>query len=220
MRIPVKIKLIGMKPLILIGGGGHCKSVIEAAESAGREIRGILDLPEYNGTECLGYKIIGSDDDIPKLVDDCEFIVTLGFIKNPAPRIRLHRLVVKHGGNFATVIASTAHVSRHAAVGDGTVILHHATVNAGARIGFGCIINTASNIEHDVTVKDFCHISTGAMINGDCTLGESCFIGSGSVVANGVSMADGCIVGAGSMVYKDIHASGTYAGTPARRISE
>lgn len=209
-----------MKPLVLIGGGGHCKSVIEAAESVGREIRGILDLPEHYGTECLVYRVIGTDDDIPKFVDDCEFVVTLGFIKNPAPRIRLHRLVEKHGGNFATVIASTAHVSRHASVGEGTVILHHATVNAGARIGFGCIINTASNIEHDVTVNDFCHISTGAMINGDCTVGKSCFIGSGSVVANGISIVDGCIVGAGSIVYRDIDASGTYAGTPARRISE
>lgn len=35
-----------MRPLILVGGGGHCKSVIEAAESKGLVIGGILDLPE------------------------------------------------------------------------------------------------------------------------------------------------------------------------------
>lgn len=209
-----------MKPLILIGGGGHCKSVIEAAESVGREIRGILDLPEYYDTECLRYKIIGDDNDIPIFVDDCEFVVTLGFIKNVYPRIKLHRLVEKHGGKFATIVASTANVSKYAMIGEGSVILHHATVNAGARIGFGCIINTASNIEHDVSIGDYCHISTGVMINGDCTVGESCFIGSGTVVANGVSIINGCIVGAGSMVYKDIHASGIYVGTPVRRISE
>lgn len=29
-----------MKPLILVGGGGHCKSVIEAAESMGLAIGG------------------------------------------------------------------------------------------------------------------------------------------------------------------------------------
>ena len=47
-----------MRPLILIGGGGHCKSVIEAAGSTGREIKGILDLPEYLGSDCLGYKVV------------------------------------------------------------------------------------------------------------------------------------------------------------------
>lgn len=209
-----------MKPLILIGGGGHCKSVIEAAESTGREIKGILDLPEYLGSDCLGYKVIGNDSDMSKFVDECEFVVTLGFIKNPGPRIRLHHLIEKSGGKLATVIASTARVSKHAQIGDGTVILHHASVNAGATIGKGTIINTAANIEHDAFIDDYSHVSTGAMVNGDCTVGKSCFIGSGSVVANGISIADECVVGAGSMVYKDIDASGTYAGTPARRISE
>ena len=47
------------KPLILIGGGGHCKSVIEAAESAGYSILGILDMPEDVGNEVLpGYMLI------------------------------------------------------------------------------------------------------------------------------------------------------------------
>lgn len=49
------------KELILIGGGGHCRSVIEAVESCGRKIRGILDLPELIGTEVSGYPVIGSD---------------------------------------------------------------------------------------------------------------------------------------------------------------
>ena len=34
------------KNLILVGGGGHCRSVIDVAESAGYTIKGILDLPE------------------------------------------------------------------------------------------------------------------------------------------------------------------------------
>ena len=70
------------KELILIGGGGHCRSVIEAVESSGRKIRGILDLPELIGTEVSGYPVIGSDDDISWFVDDCEFIVTVGSLGN------------------------------------------------------------------------------------------------------------------------------------------
>lgn len=206
-----------MKPLILIGGGGHCKSVIEAAESIGYKITGIIDMPQYLGSECLGYNVIGNDNDIPKFVDECEFIVTLGFIKNPEPRIRLHELVKKSGGKFATIIASTAHVSKHAEIGYGTVVLHNATVNAGANIGTGCIINTSANIEHDTIIGDYCHVSTGAMVNGDCKIGDNCFIGSGTVVANSINITDNCTIGAGSVVISDILEKDVYIGIPAKK---
>ena len=54
-----------MKEIILIGGGGHCKSVIDVIEKEGRfKIAGIVDVPELLGTEILGYPIIGNDSDI------------------------------------------------------------------------------------------------------------------------------------------------------------
>lgn len=204
-----------MKPLILVGGGGHCKSVIEAAESAGLAIKGILDLPECVGQQILDYSVIGTDDDIPRFVSDFDFVVTLGFIKDPHLRIRLHERIKEAGGSFATVIASTAHISRHATVGCGTVALHQACVNAGASIGEGCIINTFANIEHDAVIGDYCHISTGAMVNGNCRVGEGTFLGSQSVMVNGTEIAAGCVIAAGSMVRKNLLHKGIYSGNPA-----
>ena len=46
--------------IILFGGGGHCKSVIDVAESAGYTILGILDKSELVGTQVLDYKVIGT----------------------------------------------------------------------------------------------------------------------------------------------------------------
>lgn len=204
------------RPLILIGGGGHCKSVIEVAESAGYEIKGILDMPDEVGKEVLpGHKIIGTDDEIPQYVEECDFIITVGFIKNPAIRIKLYNKVKAAGGRLATIIASTAHVSKYAELGEGTVIMHHAFVNAGAKIGDNCIINTFVNIEHDAEVGNQCHISTGTMVNGECKIGENCFIGSQSVCANCIEIASDIIVGAGSVVRKSIRVKGIYAGNPA-----
>ena len=204
------------RPLILIGGGGHCKSVIEVAESAGYEIKGILDMPDEVGKEVLpGHKIIGTDDEIPQYVEECDFIITVGFIKNPALRIKLYNKVKVAGGRLATIIASTAHVSKYAELGEGTVIMHHAFVNAGAKIGDNCIINTFVNIEHDAEVGNQCHISTGTMVNGECKIGENCFIGSQSVCANCIEIASDIIVGAGSVVRKSIRVKGIYAGNPA-----
>lgn len=202
------------KNLILIGGGGHCKSVIDVAESAGYNIMGVLDMPEEVGNSVLDYKVIGTDDDIPQYADKAEFIITVGFIKNPAIRVRIYNKVKEADGRLATIVASTAHVSRYASLGEGTVVMHQAVVNAGSQVGVNCIINTFCNIEHDVVIGDQCHISTGTMVNGDCKVGERVFIGSQSVLANGITVGDDIIIGAGSVVRKSISEKGVYAGNP------
>ena len=203
------------KNLILIGGGGHCKSVIDVAESAGYNILGILDMPEEFGKPVLDYTVIGTDDDIPQFTDKAEFIITVGFIKKPSIRGRIYDKVKQAGGKLATIVASTAHVSSYATLGEGTVVMHQAVVNAGAKIGENCIINTFCNIEHDAVIGAQCHISTGTMVNGDCKVGERVFIGSQSVLANGITVGEDIIVGAGSVVRKSISETGIYAGNPA-----
>lgn len=205
---------MSQKNLILIGGGGHCKSVIDVAESAGYNILGILDMAENVGKSVLDYEVIGTDDDISRYVDKTEFIITVGFIKTPSIRMRIYDKVKKVGGRLATIVASTARVSRFASLGEGTVVMHQALVNAGAKVGVNCIINTFCNIEHDAVIGDQCHISTGAMVNGDCRIGIRTFIGSQSVLANGVIVGDDIIVGAGSFVRKNITEKGIYSGNP------
>ena len=207
-----------MKNLILIGGGGHCKSVIDVAESAGYTILGILDRSIPDGETVLGYKVLGNDDLIEPYLNKAEFLVTVGQIKSPAIRIRLNKMVKDAGGRLATVIAPTAHVSKYATIGEGTVVMHQAVVNAGTQIGVGCIVNTFANIEHDVKLGDFCHVSTGAMVNGEAVIGEGTFIGSQSVVNQCVKVSNMIVVASGSVVHKDITEAGIYAGNPIKRV--
>lgn len=206
------------RPIILVGGGGHCRSVIDAAESAGIAVRGILELPALVGHTILGYPVVGTDDDMHKFASECDFIITIGALLNPEHRMRLMHNIEAAGGRLGTVIASTARVSRHASISEGTVVLHNACVNAGASVGRNCIVNTLANVEHDTTIGDFTHISTGATINGACRIGNGCFIGSGATVVNNVCVADGICVGAGAVVIKDIEEVGNYAGIPAVKI--
>lgn len=186
---------MNQKQIILLGGGGHCKSVIDVAESVGYTILGILDKPELVGTRILDYEIIGVDDDIPQYVDKAAFVITVGQIKSPAIRQKLDGLVKQAGGKLATIVASDAYVSKYATISEGTVVMHKAFVNAGAKIGRNCIINTMANIEHDCEIGDFCHISTGVMVNGDCKVPVGTFIGSQSVVNNDVDMRTACAGG-------------------------
>lgn len=207
--------MMDTKQLILVGGGGHCKSVIDVAESAGYSIIGILDIPENVGSTVLGYSVVGTDDLISEYAGKALFVVTVGHIKDASLRIKLHEQIKASGGELATLVASTAYLSKYAKVGEGSVIMHHALVNADAHVGVGCIINTFANIEHDAIIGDYSHISTGAMVNGNCTVGQGVFLGSQSVMVNGTTILDGCVIAAGSMVRKNIIKKGVYSGNPA-----
>ena len=203
------------RQLIMVGGGGHCRSLIEVAESAGYSVLGILDLPENVGKEFLSTQVIGTDDDIPAYVDQAEFVIAVGSIKDPSTRIRLFEQVKAAGGKLATVVASTARVSKYATLGEGTVVIHHALVNAGAKVGSNVILNSFSDIEHDSVIGDHCHVSTGAIVNGGCRVGSACFVGSGAVLVQGINVGEGIVIGAGSLVVGNISTKGVYAGNPA-----
>lgn len=210
---------VNVFPLILVGGGGHCKAVADVAQSAGWHIEGVLDVPEAVGRGVLpGCTVVGTDDDIPRYAHRCLFLVTVGFINSPVLRLTLYNKVKAAGGRLATVVAPTAHVSPNATLGEGTVVMHHAIVNAAACIGENCIVNTLADVEHEVTVGSHCHLSTAAVVNGGATIGSRCFIGSQAVIVNGIGICPDTIVGAGSVVVKDITESGIYVGNPSRKI--
>lgn len=203
--------------IVLVGGGGHCKACIDVLETCGLLISGILDR-ETNGTgsSILGYPVLGNDERIRGLILNHSFLITVGQIKSALIRVRLFEKLVAQNAKIATVTSRTAHVSRHALLGCGTITMHHAIVNAGAKVGANCIINNKALIEHDSVINDHTHISTAAVINGNCTIGKRVFIGSNSVIAQGISIADDVIVGAGSVVTRDLTKAGIYIGNPAR----
>jgi sugar O-acyltransferase (sialic acid O-acetyltransferase NeuD family) len=207
--------------LILIGGGGHCKSCIDVIEQENKyEIAGILDMPENVGKNVSGYNIIGTDDDIEELSKQFKvFFITLGQIKSAEKRIAIFNRLEELNAIIPVIISPRAYISVHANIGDGTIIMHDVVVNSGAYIGSNCIINTKALVEHDAVIGNNCHISTASVINGDCKIGDNCFIGSNAVVANMVNIISDCIIAAGSFVFREIKVKGTYAGNPAINIS-
>ena len=185
--------------LILIGAGGHAHACIDVIEQHGQfRIVGLVGVPEEMHAKHLGYSVIATDDDLPQLSKAHQYaFITVGQVQSPDYRMRLYRQAIKLGFQLPVIIAPTAHVSRHATIGAGTIVLHAAVVNAGARVGNNCIINTHALVEHDATVDDYCHISTGAILNGDVYIGAGSFVGSGSIIKEGVTLGEGCVVGMG-----------------------
>lgn len=188
--------------ILLIGGGGHCKSVIDVIEREGSyTIAGIIDQKELLGQKVLGYEIIGCDDDLEALFDRFKYaIVTVGQIKSPDVRIKLFNRLKTIGYELPVIISPRAYISKHATVDTGTVVMHDALINANAAVGKNCIINTKALIEHDSVIGDDCHISTGAVINGGTVVSQGTFFGSNAVSKEYALIAEKSFIKAGSIV--------------------
>lgn len=195
-----------MKYVVLIGGGGHCKSVIDVIESQDRlKVAGIIHATSDNKDKVLSYPALGCDDDLAQILGEFpNALITVGQIKSAKPRIILYEKVKELSGNFPVLVSENAYVSKHADVGEGTVVLQFAMINADTVIGSNCIINSRAHIEHDAKVAPHCHVSTGAVLNGGVSVGEGSFIGSGCIVRESVTIGSACIVGAGSVITRDV----------------
>ena len=206
--------------IILVGGGGHCKSVIEVIEAEQKfKIMGILDLPSKIGSQILDYNIIDTDDSIAAHSKKCKFfLVTVGQIKSASLRATLYNKILDNGGTLPNIIAPNAYISKYAKLGTGNIIMHSAIINAGVEIGNNCIINNKSLIEHDCTIGDHVHVSTGVNINGNCHIGDGSFIGSGSTIIQDIVIKENVVIGAGSVIINNIDKNKTLIGNPGRNI--
>jgi len=187
------------KQILLIGGGGHCRSAIDVIEQENiYEIIGIVDKKERLGELVFGYKIIATDDELDALFSKYKYAcVTIGQIQSSSVRVNLFEKLKKIGYTLPTIISPLAYVSKHATLGEGTIIMHQALINSNAKIGRNCIINTKSLIEHDATIEDNVHISTSAVVNGGTLVKEHSFVGSNAVLKEYIKV-DG-FVKAGSL---------------------
>jgi sugar O-acyltransferase (sialic acid O-acetyltransferase NeuD family) len=191
-----------VKEIILIGAGGHCKSVIDVIEQEGQfEIVGIIDKPELIGTNVLRYSVIGNDSDLENLAKIYTYaLVTVGQIQSSELRIKLFSIATEAGFTLPSIISPRAYVSQYASIGKGTIVMHDALINAKAIIGKNCIINSKSLIEHDSVISDHCHISTNTTINGGVTIETGCFIGSSAVTRESITIRKNSFIKAGSVV--------------------
>ena len=162
------------------------------------------------------YLIAGRSKDIDNYKDECDCIIAIG---NNTIREKIYNKLSKLGINQITLIHPTAVIDKTVVIEEGTVVMANAVLNADVKIGKGCIINTAATIDHDCTINDFVHISPGVKIAGTVDIGKRTWIGIGSSIINNLTICDNCMIGAGSTVIYDIKCSGTYVGSPVRRIN-
>ena len=208
------------KSLLLIGGGGHCCSVLDCVLESGRYERiGIIEQAMTDRT-LLSVPVVGADADLPALYADgwVSAFITLGSIGNPERRRALYEAVKTIGFEIPSIVSANATIGRDAEIGEGAFVGKKAVVNAGAKIEVCAIINTSAIVEQDCGIGAFAHISPGCILCGGVSVQEDAHIGAGAVVRQDITVGRNALVGAGSVVVGDIPANVLAYGNPCRVV--
>lgn len=208
-----------MKDLILVGGGGHCKSVIDSIKSKNEfNIVGILDTKEKLGQALNDIKFIGTDEDYLKFFNKGikYAFITIGSIGNTIVRENVYYNLKKIGFHIPIIIDDSSIVSKGCFIDEGSFIGKGVVINTDVNIGKNCIINTRSIIEHDSVIEDFVHIAPGSVLSGNVFIGEKTHIGTNSTVIQNIRVSNNCLIGAGSVVISDISCGKKAYGNPCK----
>lgn len=195
-----------MKDILLVGFGGHAKSIIDAIERGGLyRIVGFTDIRTCGAYH--DYAHLGTDDQLEEIYR-CgvrNAFVSIGYMGNGTLRDSLYGRLKGIGFSLPVISDPSAVISDTSVIGEGTYIGKNTVINAEAHIGKMSIINTSAVIEHEVSIGDFSHIAVGAVLCGRVEIGSHCLIGANATVIQGVKIGGGSIVGAGSVVLRNIN---------------
>ena len=207
--------------LVLIGGGGHCKSVLDSALALEKyEKIVITDFSYPVGSRIMGVEVVGDDSCLERLKADgfTDAFITVGSVGDTAIRRKIYSNIKKIGFNIPNIIDRTAVVSSHANLSNGIFVGKNAVINAEAKIGDNSIINTAAVVEHECVIGQFVHISPKAVLCGNVTVGDNSHIGANSVVRQQIIIGNDVMIGAGSVVVKNMLNNAKAFGNPCREV--
>ena len=195
---------------ILIGGGEHARVVLDILLANPAKVKAIFD-PKYSG------KLFGVDqlgDYQPKLFPFALAIVAIG--NNSTRRNAVTTVLHK----FGRVFHSSAHISKYAQVGEGSVLFHNTIVQANSKIGKHVIINTGAQVDHDCEIEDFVHIAPGTILCGSVKVKEGAMVGAGATIIPGITIGSWSVIGAGAVVTQNVPDNAIVVGVPAREIKQ
>lgn len=196
-----------MEDMILVGFGGHARSVADCIKREGKfRIVGYTEREAV--LENTQYRYLGNDDVLQEYYDRGiqNAFICVGYLGEGNVRDSLYEKLSGIGFNFPVVIDPSAVVSEDAGIGEGTFIGKNAVVNAGVSIGKQCIINTGAVVEHEGVVKEFSHVAVAAVLCGNANVEDHCFVGANATVIQGIQIHSHAVIGAGSIILSDVPA--------------
>lgn len=203
--------------IVVVGGGGHARVVMEVLLAAGWRVAGYTD-PGGAGGSFGALPCLGDDAALPALAGRFRHaIVALG---DNALRGRLALRTVELGFELSNAIHPSAQISPSVTLGRGIAVMANAVVNAATVILDNAIVNTAATVDHDCRIGRAVHVAPGCHLAGYVTVEDGALVGVGAIVGRGrpVRIGEWAQVGSGSVVFRDVLPFVTVVGNPARPV--
>lgn len=187
-----------MQEIIIVGYGGHAKSVVDCIERK-KEYRiiGYTDLIKKESQ----YPYLGDDTVLKQYYENGveNVAVGIGYLGKYDIRERIYNNLKEIGFNIPTIVDPSAIISESAVIGEGVFVGKRAVVNSEAIIGKMSIINTGAIIEHECNVGDFTHVAVNATLCGQVNTGIASFVGASATILQCRIIPNNTIIPAGSV---------------------
>jgi UDP-perosamine 4-acetyltransferase len=207
------------KPIVILGGGGHARVVIDALRCAGHVIAGVIDpKPEVAKSLPSGITWLGKDLSQARAAE-VQLAIGVGSVDVGAKNLRPILFMEAKAGGFHVLSFRhpSAIVAGDVELGEGSQVMAGAILQTGVRTGVNCIVNSGASLDHDCRLGDHVHIAPGAVLSGEVAVGDGCHLGTGAIVIQCVRIGAGAMIGAGAVVTRDVPASARIAPGPQRQ---
>lgn len=207
--------------IVVVGTSGHAKVIIDIIELEGKyNIVGLIDSYKSKNDVISNYKILGSEDDIPKLAKEFNFDSGIIAIGDNWTREKIFSKIsiIAPNFKFVSAIHPSSVIGKNVSIGNGTVIMPGTVVNTNAKIGDFCIVNTKASVDHDCYIEDFCSLAPGATLGGNVHIKAFSAVSIGATVIQDIIIGKHTVIGAGALVTKNIDHHVVAYGIPAKFV--
>ncbi len=193
--------------LVLYGGGGHGKTLIDLVRAAGNyHWVGLIDDQLTRGSKVLGVPVLGGAEQLTDLHRSGVRLAVngIGGIGNPAVRLRVFEILEQAGFTCPVVVHPSAWVEQSARLEGGVQVLALAYVSSSAAVGFGSVLNAGAIVSHDCQLGRCVNLSPGAALAGNVRLEDYVQIGMNATVNLDITVGRGARIGNGATVKADV----------------
>jgi len=210
-----------MQNVIIFGASGHGSVVLDCLEKEGKyNVIGFVDSYKRKGTRVNGYQVLGSEYDLPYLINRFNIvggIVAIG--DNWTRRLIVDRIVrVFPNFNFINTVHPKAIIGKDVMIGCGSVFMPGSIINANSIIHDFCIINTNASLGHDGVMESYSSLAPSVCSGGNLKLGQFSAISLGVNIINGIEIGCHTVIGAGALIVGNFGDKVIAYGSPAKVI--